>query len=224
MVAMPPGCRIFTYQPQPRIAALPGTSQLPPAWMLQTTSSTRPAEAARIGVPTNDMMSTPMWFGFCGVRKLWPAGKPGSGCTHFAVLTGAATLTGAGPEPVHSGGVAVRLTYASDTYVPLASRSHMFVVRTSPLIAWPLCWHTSASAVPLGNEPTRCASRAGPTRSLRGVAPEVTVAGVVRVTAAAAAPEPAPEPHAGTAADRRIQASDTYVPSVSRSHMSVWRV
>src|SRR6185312_2764951 len=109
MVAMPPGCRIFTYQPQPRIAGLPAVSQLPPAWMLQTTSSTRPADAALIGVPVNDMMSTPMWFGLVGVRKLWPAGKPGSGCTHLAVLTGADTGT-AGAEPAQTGGVAVRRT------------------------------------------------------------------------------------------------------------------
>src|SRR5689334_14896835 len=142
MVAMWPGCRIFTYQPQPRMAGLPTVSQLPPAWMLQTTSSTRPADAARIGVPVNDMMSTPMWFGLVGVRKLWLAGKPGSGCTHLPLLTeattGAETGTG-GAEPAQSGGVAVRLTYASDTYVPSASRSHMFVVRTSPPIHWPAC-------------------------------------------------------------------------------------
>src|ERR1051325_10002857 len=104
-----PGCRIFTYQPQPRIAGLPAVSQLPPAWMLQTTSSTRPADAALIGVPVNDMMSTPMWFGLVGVRKLWLAGKPGRGCTHLA-LFGAGMSARAGAEPAQTGGVALRRT------------------------------------------------------------------------------------------------------------------
>src|SRR5437762_12759149 len=100
-----PECRIFTYQPQPRMAALPTVSQLPPAWMLQTTSSTRPADAALIGVPVNDMMSTPMWFGLAGVRRLWLAGKPGGGCTHLPLSTGAGTSAGAtGAGPAQTGG------------------------------------------------------------------------------------------------------------------------
>src|SRR3954470_11680073 len=106
-VEMPFLCWIFTYHPQPPIEALPVWSQLWPASMLHTTSTTVPAEAAWIGVPTNDMMSTPTWLGFVGVRKPGRAEKPGSGVTQLpASTTGAGAAAGAAAGRAAAGAAA----------------------------------------------------------------------------------------------------------------------
>src|SRR5690349_24029663 len=67
-VTRSPSCWTSTYQPQPRRAELPSTSQLP-LETLQTTRMTVPAVAARIGVLRVAPRSTPSWAGRPVVRK-----------------------------------------------------------------------------------------------------------------------------------------------------------
>src|SRR5512139_3431176 len=136
---MSPAWWISTYHPQPLTPGEPSTSQDGPE-VLHTTVMTVPAAVARIGVSRAAMMSMPSWVGRDTVRKP-PVPLPGTGATHSPTGTApvGGTMTGVtagagdgvgGTGAGQAGGVLRRLTYASDTYAPLVSRSHRPVVRT----------------------------------------------------------------------------------------------
>src|SRR5918911_1772593 len=168
-----PACWISRYQPQPRTAGLPSTSQVVPD-VLHVTVITVPAAADRIGVLRGSRMSTPSWYGLLAGRKPWPA-RPGTGSAQPGATTGAPPGVTAGGAPGasarHAGTRtrAGRAMYASDTYRPSASRSHTFVTRTFPWTHWPACWHSTVARLPGRDVPSNAVAVEAPARTFSGI-------------------------------------------------------
>src|SRR5574342_62627 len=104
---MSPAWRMSTDHPHPTVWGEPARSQVP-LEASHRTFTTKPAEAARIGVPREAPRSTPLWLGRCDVRQPDQTGAstgrthpPAGGTTCGRGLAGAAAAGGDG-EPVLS--------------------------------------------------------------------------------------------------------------------------